>query len=319
MSALIGIATLFVHTALMLAAAPVLTGCLRWLEARLVGRAGPSPLQPWRDLMRLARKHPVVALEASWLFRAAPAAAFAATLAAAALVPGFALGMASGPLADLLVIIGLLAGARAALALAALDAGTAFGGLGASRAVTFAVFAEPAMLMVIFALALLAGTTNLDAMAAALREGGPGLGVPLGLALLATVAIALAETGRHPLAGPATRIELAMVHQAMALEYSGFHLALVEWTAALRLLVWLTLIATLFVPAGQAAPSSGVLGWLLALPLWAAKIAVLATALGLVEAGTARMRLVRVPGLLGVALLLALLAAAFVFAGQGPA
>ena len=211
MSALAGIATLCVHVSLMLAAAPVLTGFLRWLEARLLGRAGPSPLQPWRDLVRLARKQPVVALEASWLFRAAPATGFAATLAAAALVPGFALGMASGPLADLIVIAGLLALARSALALAALDVGTAFGGIGASRAVTFAAFAEPAMLMVVFTLALIAGTTNLDAMAEALREGGSGigvgLGVPLGLSLVAVFAIAIAETGRMPLATPATRLE----------------------------------------------------------------------------------------------------------------
>ncbi len=146
-------------------------GCIRRLKARLLGRVGPPLLQPWRDLLRLLRKQPVMAENASWLFAAAPAGCLAAIAAAAALVPSFALGMASAPLADLLVIAGLLALARCILALAAMDVGTAFGGIGASREMTFAVFAEPALLLVIFTLALLAGTTNLDVIAACLREG----------------------------------------------------------------------------------------------------------------------------------------------------
>jgi formate hydrogenlyase subunit 4 len=317
MNAPLAIATLLVHAALMLCAAPFLVGCVRWEKARLLGRVGPSPLQPWRDLVRLGRKQPVIAMNASWLFRAAPAVGFAATLAAAALVPGFALGMASGPLSDLLVIAGLLAIARCTLALAALDVGTAFGGIGASRAMTFAVFAEPAMLLVIFTLALLAGTTNLDAIAEVLRAGGVGLRVSLGLSLVALVAIGIAETGRMPLDNPATQLELTMVHEAMVLEYSGFHLALVEWSAALRLLVWMTLIATIFVPFGMAASDSGALGWLLALPVWAAKLGVLAAVLGLFEVSIARMRIFRVPEFLGIALLLGLLAAIFLFVSQG--
>ncbi len=317
MTALIGIAALLVHVGLMLALAPLLVGFLRWIKARLLGRVGPPVLQPWRDLRRLARKQPVLAENASWLFRAAPAAGFAATLAAAALVPGFALGMATAPLSDLLAIIGLLALARCVLALAALDIGTAFGGIGAAREMTFASFAEPAMLLVVFTLALLVGTTNLDAIATALREAAVGLRVSLGLALVSILAVAIAENGRIPVDNPATHLELTMVHEAMVLEYSARHLALIEWTAALKLLLWMTLIAAVFVPFGTASPESGPLVWLLALPAWGLKVGVLAGGLALFETALAKMRVFRVPEFLGVALLLGLLAAVFLFLSQG--
>ena len=317
MTFLLGLASLVVHLVLALTLAPVLVGFIRWAKARLVGRFGPPVTQPWRDLLRLARKQPVLAENASWLFRAAPATVFAATLAAVALVPGFALGMATAPLADLLAIVGLLALARCTLALAGLDIGTAFGGIGASRAMTFAVFAEPAMLLVIFALALLAGTTNLDAIAVVLRDSGVGPRLSLGLALVAIVVVAIVENGRIPIDNPATQLELTMVREAMALEYSARHLALIEWAAALKLLLWMTLIATIFVPFGMAVPESGPLVWLLALPVWAMKVGVLASVLVLFESAIARMRVFRVPEFLGVAVLLGLLAAVFVFVSQG--
>jgi formate hydrogenlyase subunit 4 len=314
---IIGIATLVLHVLLMLVAAPVLVGLVRRVKARVLGRAGPPLVQPWLDLLRLARKQPVIAENASWLFRAAPATAFTATLAATALVPSFALGMATAPVSDLLVIIGLLTLGRCALALAGMDIGTAFGGIGASREMTFAAFAEPAMLLVIFTLALLAGTTNLDAIALTLRDGDFGLRVSLGLALVAILAIGIAENGRIPIDNPATHLELTMVHEAMVLEYSGRHLALIEWTAALKLLLWMTLIGTVFFPFGMASPASGPFGWLFALPLWAAKVGLLAVALCLFETTIAKMRVFRVPEFIGVALLLGLLAAVFLFVSQG--
>ncbi len=317
MTDLIGIAALLPHVALMLALAPLLVGFVRWIKARLLGRIGPPVVQPWRDLLRLARKQPVLAENASWLFRAAPAAGFAATLAAAALVPGFALGMATAPLSDLLAIIGLLALARCILALAALDIGTAFGGIGAAREMTFSSFAEPAMLLVVFTLALLVGSTNLDLIASVLREATVGLRVSLGLALVAILAVAIAENGRIPVDNPATHLELTMVHEAMVLEYSARHLALIEWTAALKLLLWMTLIAAIFVPFGAATPDSGPLVWLLAPPAWVLKVGVLAGGLAVFETALAKMRVFRVPEFLGVALLLGLLAAVFLFLSQG--
>ena len=183
MNAALGFLALLLHLALMLAAAPILLGAIRKLKARLLARTGPPIIQPWRDLARLARKQPVLAENASWLFSAAPAAAFTATLAAAALVPSFALGMTTAPLADLLVIGGLLALARVILALAGVVVGTAFGGIGSSREMMYASFAEPALVLVIFTLALLAGGTNLDAIAGLLMGGGQGLRVSLALAL----------------------------------------------------------------------------------------------------------------------------------------
>jgi formate hydrogenlyase subunit 4 len=305
------------HVALMLAAATPLVGLVRRLKARLVGRVGPPVLQPWRDLRRLARKPPVLAENASALFRAAPLVSFAATMAAAALVPSFALGMASAPAADLLVIAGLLATARFAMALAAMDVGTAFGGIGASREMSFSAFAEPALLLVFLTLMLLAGSTNLDLISGLLRDGSLGLRVSLGLALVSTLAVALAENGRIPVDNPASHLELGMVHEAMVLEYSGTDLALIEATAALRLLLWFSLIAAIFVPFGIAPAGAGPVAWAIGLGAWAAKMLGLALALAVFETSLAKMRVFRVPEYLGIAVLLGLLAAVFLFVSTG--
>ncbi len=317
MNAALGFVALLLHVALMLAAAPILLGAIRKLKARLLARSGPPIIQPWRDLARLARKQPVLAENASWLFSAAPAAAFAATLAAAALVPSFALGMTTAPLADLLVIGGLLALGRVILALAAMDVGTAFGGIGSSREMMYASFAEPALVLVIFTLALLAGGTNLDAIAGLLMGGGQGVRVSLALALLAILALALVENGRIPIDNPATHLELTMVHEAMVLEYSGRHLALIEAAAALKLLVWLGLIAAIFAPFGMAPAGAPPVAWLIGFAAWVGKIAVLGVALSAFETSIAKMRVFRVPEFLGIAVLFAMLAVVFLFVSQG--
>jgi formate hydrogenlyase subunit 4 len=310
--------SLALHMVLMLAVAPLMTGLIRRLKARMTGRAGPPLLQPWRDLARLLRKQPVVADGTSWLFRATPATLLAATVAAAALVPSFALGMATAGASDLLVIAGLLALGRAALALAAMDTGTAFGGIGASREMTFSVFAEPAFFLIVFTLALLAGTSNLDAIASLVAAGNLGLRISMALGLVAAVVVALVECGRMPADNPAGHLELGMVHEAMALEYSGRYLAMVELAGALRLLLWMSLIAVLFAPFGIT-PTGSVAPWLWALGIaaWAAKIVLMAAALALFETLRAKLRVFRVPELLGMALLLGLLAAIFLFVSQG--
>lgn len=317
MSAIVAFVAQVLHVALMLAAAPLLVGLIRRVKSRLMGRAGPRLLQPWRDLRRLLRKQPVVAETASWVFTSAPLVSFAATVAAVALVPSFALGMTTAPLADLLAIAGLLGLSRAALALAGMDVGTAFGGIGASREMTFAAFAEPALLLVVFTLSLMAGTTNLDLIAGLLREGALGLRVSLGLILIGILIIAIAENGRIPVDNPATHLELTMVHEAMVLEYSGRHLALIEWGAALRLLLWMTLIGTIFAPFGMGDAAGFPPGWLTGALAWAAKVGVLALALAGFESSIAKMRVFRVPEFLGIALLLGLLAVIFLFVSQG--
>jgi formate hydrogenlyase subunit 4 len=305
------------HIALMLLAAPLVVGVTRWLKARLMGRRGASPLQPLRDWGKLLRKRPVLAENASVVSEAAPYAGFAACLLAVALVPSFARGMALAPLGDLVLLAGLLALARVALALAGMDVGTAFGGLGAAREMSFAAFAEPALLLCVLTFAILAGTTNLDAIAVAMRDGGLGLRVSLALAAVAMVAVAVAENARIPVDNPATHLELTMVHEAMLLESSGRHLALWEAQSALRLTLWLALLLAVFLPFGTAPAGSGPLAWVAGLLAWLLKMGGLCLALAVFESSIAKMRVFRVPEFLGAALLLALLAVALLFVSTG--
>ncbi|MGK7867068.1 respiratory chain complex I subunit 1 family protein [Falsiroseomonas sp. E2-1-a20] len=308
-----GILTQLLHLALVLAAAPLVVGGIRWLKARMMGRTGASPLQPLWDFRKLLRKRPVLAENASWISRAAPYAGATAALAALALVPSFSRGMAFAPMADLVLIAGLLALGRVAMALAGLDVGTAFGGLGAAREMSFAALAEPALLLVALVLAILAGTTGLEQVGAIFQDGSLGLRVSLGLALVALLAVAVAENARIPVDNPATHLELTMVHEAMILEASGRHLALWEAASALRLTLWLALLAAIFFPFGTAPAGFAPLGWVVGLLAWVAKMAVLCLALAAFESAIAKMRVFRVPEFLGAALLLALLAALLLF------
>src|SRR5213596_1324380 len=240
----------------VLALAPLLTGFVRKVKARLLRRQGPPLIQPYRDLVRLMRKEVVLAESASWLFRVIPYLIFAATWVAAALVPTFRTGLLFSWSADLIAIAALLGSGRFFLALAGLDVGTSFGGIGSSREVMIASLAEPAMIMIVFTLALVAGSTQLSTMAGYLVSSEVGLRVSLGLALVALIIVALAENARIPVDNPATHLELTMVHEAMVLEYSGRHLALIELSAALKLLVYISLIACLFTPWGLGSPSA---------------------------------------------------------------
>ena len=316
-AALASLLAQLLHALLVVALAPLLVGFVRWLKARLMGRRGPPITQPWRDLAKLLRKRPVVAADASAITHAAPHLACAAALLAALLVPGFAHGMGLAPVADLLLLAGLLAAARVALALAGMDAGTAFGGMGAARALGFSAFAEPVLLLCILVLAMIAGTTNLDAMVLALRDGGVGLRVSLVLIAIALLAVALVENGRMPADNPATHLELTMVHEAMLLEASGRHLALWEMVAALKLLVWMALLSALFVPWGVAPAVGGPGAWAFGLAAWLAKLFALCAALAVFESAIAKLRVFRVPEFLGAALLLAALAVALLFVSTG--
>ena len=316
MTILAALAAQVLHIALLLALAPALTGFIAWIKARLAGRVGPAVLQPWHDLARLLRKQRVVAENASELLAIAPLVAFAAIATGAALVPSFTLGMALAPLSDMLVIAGLLALARCAFALAGMDSGTALGGMGASRTMTLASCAEPALLLVIFTLALLAGSSNLDLIAAMRQDNSTGWRIDDGLALAAVLLVALADTGRG-LGRPGDHAELGMLHQAETLEFSGQDLALVGATAALRLLLWLNLIIAMFLPFGMASSGAGLMAWLLGVVCWLAKLLLLGTALAVLETVLGRMRLSRIQQLLGVALLFGLLAAVFLFANAG--
>jgi formate hydrogenlyase subunit 4 len=293
---------------LVLLLAPLLTGLTRKVKAHLLRRQGPPLLQPYRDLVRLMRKEVVLAENASWLFRVIPYLVFAATWVAASLVPTFGTGLLFSWSADLIAIIALLASARFYLALAGLDVGTSFGGIGSSREVMIASLAEPAMVMIVFTLALIAGSTQLSTMASYLISGEAGLRVSLGLALIALIIVAIAENARIPVDNPATHLELTMVHEAMVLEYSGRHLALIDLAASLKLLLYVSLIACLFTPWGMAAPGSGVAALLLGVISYLGKLAAGGILLAVFETSIAKMRVFRVPEFLGAALMLGLLA-----------
>jgi formate hydrogenlyase subunit 4 len=301
---------------LVIAVAPLLTGVVRVTKARLLRRQGPSLIQPYRDLIRLARKEAVVADSASWLFRFVPYLVFAATWVAAALVPTFATGLLFSWSADLIAIIALLGSARFFLALAGLDVGTSFGGLGSSREALFGALAEPAMIVIVFSLALLAGSTQLSMVAAYMVSSNVGLRVSLGMALVALIIVALAENGRIPVDNPATHLELTMVHEAMILEYSGRHLAVIELAAMLKLVLYVSLIVCVFAPWGLAIADASVADRLLGAFLYLAKLAVAGVALGVFETSIAKMRVFRVPDFVGAALMLGFLGALLLFVSR---
>ncbi|MCC6890964.1 MAG: NADH-quinone oxidoreductase subunit H [Hyphomicrobiales bacterium] len=301
---------------LVLLLAPLLTGLIRRIKARLLRRRGPPLIQPYRDLLRLLRKEVVLAHNASWLFRVIPYLVFAATWVAAALVPTFGSGLLFSWTADLIAIIALLGSARFFQALAGLDVGTSFGGIGASREVMIASLAEPAMLMAVFTLALIAGSTQLSTVAAYMASNEAGLRVSLGLALLALVMVALAENARIPVDNPATHLELTMVHEAMVLEYSGRHLALIELAAQLKLLLYLSLLGCVFMPWGLAPPGAAPAALAVGLAAYLGKLALGGALLALFETAIAKMRVFRVPEFLGAALMLGLLATLLLFVSR---
>ena len=305
-----------VQMALVLALAPLLTGIVRKCRAHFQRRQGASVVQPYRDLARLLRKDVVLAENASWLFRAAPYLVFASTWVAAALVPTFAVGLMFSWSADLIAIIALLGSARFFLALAGLDVGTSFGGIGSSREVMIASLAEPAMIMTVFTLALIAGSTQLSTIAETMTFAHVGLRVSLGLALVALILVAVAENGRIPIDNPSTHLELTMVHEAMVLEYSGRHLAMIELAAQLKLLLYFSLIGCVFAHFGLVGPESPAWVYGTAIAAYAAKLAIGAPLLALFETTTAKMRVFRVPGFIGAALMLGFLGTLLLFVSR---
>jgi formate hydrogenlyase subunit 4 len=288
--------------------APVLAGIMRQVRARLEGRAGAGIGQPWRDLAKLLRKEPVTPAGTSELFRIAPLVLLATTTVAAGVAPFVASASAIGPVADLFAVAALLAMGTATLALAAIDTGTAFGGMGASREMTIMALAEPTLLVSVFALSVRAGSTSLTAIVAAtLNDPARVLSPASLLAAAALGVVTIAEAGRLPVDNPATHLELTMVHEAMTLEYAGPDLALVELASAMRLCVFLGLLVTLFAPWGIAT-SAAPLALLAGTAAFAAKVGLLGAGLAAGEVFMAKVRLFRVPELLAGSFLLALLA-----------
>ena len=302
------------HAALMLSIAPLIVGMIRKVKARFQCRRGASIFQPYADLTKLFRKQPVVSSTTSWIFTATPYIFFATTLTAGLLVPVFFSQMPLNFAGNIIALVYLLALGTFFLILAGLDAGSAFGGMGSSREAIVASLTEPALMLSIFAIALTAGSTNLSTIVhkTALLEGIVMAPSPHLMALAALFIVVLAETGRVPVDNPATHLELTMIHEAMVLEYSGRYLALIEWAAGLKLVVFLTLIANVFAPWGIATtpvPAALAVG----LVAYFVKITGLAVLIGVIECMFAKLRLFRVTDLLGVAFILALLGLLFFY------
>lgn len=296
------------QTLLFVGGAPLLAGWIKRGKCRLQNRGAPPLLQPYRNLAKLFRKQVVLAENASPVFRVTPYIVFAATTLAAATVPLVSTRLPTAATADMIVLVGFLVIGRFFLALAGMDVGTAFGGMGSSREVSLAALAEPAMLMVIFTLAMSAQSTNLSSVVQYLHDAGLVLRPSLLFALLGLLLVAVAETGRIPVDNPATHLELTMVHEALLLEYSGRHLALLEWAMQLKLMLYGVLIANIFFPWGIAL-DTGAAALLIGVLAVALKLLLIGVALAFAETALAKMRLFRVPQFLNLAFLLALLGA----------
>jgi formate hydrogenlyase subunit 4 len=292
----------------IVAGSPLLLGLMRQVRARLEGRAGAGVVQPWRDLRKQLRKQAVTPRGTSEMFRVAPVLLVAMTLVVAVIAPFVTTSSVLPAVADLFVVVALLAHGTVVLALAGIDTGTAFGGMGASRETTILALVEPTALVAIFALSVRVGSTNLSAIVgSSLHDPARVLSPASLLAGVALAVVVVAETGRLPVDNPSTHLELTMVHEAMVLEYAGPDLALIELGSAMRLSVYLGLLANLFLPWGIAT-GAGVLSLLVGVAALVVKVALLGAALAFAEVFLAKVRLFRVPELLAGSFLLSILA-----------
>jgi formate hydrogenlyase subunit 4 len=309
---------ILIQAVVALSVSPFIVGLIRKVKAHLQCRQGPPLLQPYYDMAKLFRKDVVASTHASWIFTASPYIIFASTLSAVLLVPIFSSKVPLNFAGDILTVVYLLALGTFFLILAGLDAGSAFGGMGSSREAIVASLTEPAMILSIFAVGLTAGSTNLSTIVhqTALLEGIVTDPPPHLLALAALFIVTLAETGRVPVDNPATHLELTMIHEAMVLEYSGRYLVLIEWAAAMKLLLFLTLLGNLFAPWGIATEPGPI--WIaFGMAVWLVKISGLAVLIGLIETMFAKLRLFRVTDFLGLAFVLSLLAIIFFYSLRG--
>ena len=293
------------QTTLLVAVAPLFAGWVKRMKCHLQNRKPPPILQPYRDIRRLFAKQVVLAHNASPIFRITPYILCGTAVLAASVIPFVIVSNAMATMADAIVLVGLFALGRFFLALAGLDIGTSFGGMGSSREMTVAALAEPAMLIVVFTVAMLASSTNLSTVVAATLHQELALRPSLLFALLALVMVGIAETGRIPVDNPATHLELTMIHEAMVLEYSGRHLALIELASQVKLTIYAVLTANLFFPwgIGESMSPAALATSLLAVSM---KLALLGAVLALGETLVAKMRLFKVATFLAVAFTLAL-------------
>ena len=290
-----------------LVAAPLLVGWVNQCRAWLQNRGAPPLLLPFYTLHKLFWKETVVAHDASPVFRLAPYIVFACMLLATMIIPTLSTNLPLAPAADAIALVGLFALARLFISLAAMDIGTSFGGLGARREMLIGFLAEPAFLMVLFTASLITNSTSLATIVSSLAHRELTILPSLAFAGVAFTMVSLAENARVPVDNPTTHLELTMIHEALILEYSGRHLALMEWASALKLFAYSCAGVALFLPWGVAEESDH-LALLFALPVLLAKLAVGGFGLALIETVLAKMRIFRVPEFLATAFLLGVLA-----------
>ncbi len=294
------------QVAVLLVVAPLFAGWVKMVKCWLQGRSAPSIVQPWRDILKLFSKDVTLAENASWIFRFTPYLVFGVSVLAGGIIPILSTDLPLSATADVIALVALFAIARFFTALSGMDIGTAFGGMGSSREMTIASLAEPAMLMAVFAVSLVAKSTSLSQMADVIAKGHSLLRPSLVFALLAFVLIALAETGRVPVDNPATHLELTMIHEAMILEYSGRHLALIEWSSMMKLFLFTTLGIASFFPVGIA-HGDDLVSIISGFPVLLLKLAAVGIGLVTMETGLAKMRIFRITEFLGTAFLFATL------------
>ncbi|GIX28533.1 respiratory chain complex I subunit 1 family protein [Pelomicrobium sp. G1] len=306
LDALSALASQALQLAVAVALGPLYLGWVNQWRAWLQNRKAPPLVQPYRTIVKLFHKDAVIAASASPLFRSAPYVVFGCMLLALAIVPILATDLPFAPAADVIALVGVFALARVFLALAAMDIGTAFGSLGARREMLVSFLAEPALLMVFFTASLISQSTGLTTIVETLAHREFAIYPSLAFAAVAFIMVLLAENARIPVDNPATHLELTMIHEAMVLEYSARHLAMIEWAASLKLMAYTAIGIALFVPWGIAPAGQ----WLLvpvALVALVAKLALAGFGLALIETVSAKMRVFRVPEYLGTAFLLAVL------------
>ncbi len=302
----LGILSQLLEIVIALVAAPLLLGWVNQCRAWLQNKTGPGLLQPYRLLHKLFNKESVVAEHASPLFRASPYIVFGCMALACAIVPTLSTDLPLSPVADAIALVGLFAVARVFISLAAMDVGTSFGTLGARREMLVGFLAEPALLMVLFCASLISQSTLLTTIVEAPARRELAIHPALAFAGVAFTMVSLAENARVPVDNPATHLELTMIHEALILEYSGRHLALIEWAASLKLFAYSCIGIALFFPWGIA-QADAPLALVLAVPALVLKLAVGGVVLAVLETVSAKMRIFRVPEFLATAFLLAVI------------
>jgi formate hydrogenlyase subunit 4 len=300
------VALQLLQSLLVLLAAPLVLGWVNICRAWLQNRSAPSVWLPYYTLAKLFHKDAIIANTASPIFRFTPYVLFGCMALAAGIVPVLATDLPFAPAADIIALVGLFATARVFAALAAMDTGTSFGGLGARREMLVGFLAEPAILMTLFTAAFISGSTQLTTIVDTLAHREFAIYPSLAFAAVAFLMVLLAENARIPVDNPTTHLELTMLHEAQILEYSARHLALIEWAAAIKLVAYMTIGFALFVPWGiagsgdwQAIPA--------ALGVLAVKLAVAGAGLAFIETLLAKMRIFLVAEFLSTAFLLAVL------------